>query len=102
MENLSAVITLISQYVDSEWAGLPLVLEVCIYVLLVWSLGRRSPKHEDRMFSALNIHPYLVSYSGWYYVPMYLMEALIVPTRCYMIIYITKRLADEGVVGQKP
>ena len=114
LENLNAVMTIIGQYVGFGGRGgeLFLVLEVCFYVILVWDLSRRSPRREDRlllvflvcvlglglehlskiMFSALNMHPYLVAYSAWYYVPAYLMEALIVPTRCYMIIYIVRRL----------
>ena len=114
LENLSAVMTLIGRHVGFEEWRLPLlVLEVCVYVVLVWGLSRRSPGREDRlllvflvcvlslglehlskiMFSALNTHPYLVAYSAWYYVPAYLMAALIVPTRCYMIIYIIRRFS---------
>ena len=108
IENMKIIITLIGQHIRLEYAALFLLLEVCIYVLLVYSLGRRSPRYKDHlllvflvcvlslglehlskiMFAILNLHPQYVGYSWWYYVPAFLMEALIVPIRCYMIIYI--------------
>lgn len=41
---------------------------------------------------ALTMHPEVVEYSGWYYVPAYLMRSLIIPVRCYVIIYFIHRL----------
>ena len=113
VENMRTVITLVGQHIRLEIAGLLLVLEVCFYVLLVYGLGRRFPKHKDHLllvflicvlslglehlskiiFAILNLHPQFVTYSSWYYVPAFLMNALIVPIRCYMVIYIIKCLS---------
>ena len=89
-----------------------MALELSIYVVLVWSLSYRPHRREDRLFlvfmicvfglglehlsriifSALYLHPDTLSSTAWYYVSLYLMEALIIPIRCYMIIYIIRRL----------
>ena len=111
VENLNAVIDVMEWHLG-EGAGLLIVLEVSIYTLLIWSLNRRSHRREDHLFlvfmicvfslglehlsriifSALNLHPSVVAYTAWYYVSLYLLEALIVSIRCYMIIYIIRRL----------
>ena len=85
-------------------------LEVCAYLLLVWWLARRSRSRKDWLLLAflvgvfglaaghlakfaqtvLTIHPSLGPWS-WYFVPAYLMMALIVPVRCYVAIYFIRR-----------
>ena len=85
-------------------------LEVCFYILLVWWFARRSRSREDWLLLAflagvsglavghlakfaqtvLTVHPYLGGY-GWYFVPAYLMMALIVPMRCYVTIHFIRR-----------
>ena len=85
-------------------------LEVCILFLLVWRFSRRSRSREDWLLLAflagvlalsvghlakfaqtvLTMHPRWASYS-WYFVPAYLMNALIVPVNCYAAIYFIRR-----------
>ena len=87
-------------------------LEVCAYILVVWWFGRRSRRREDDlllgflvgvfglgvghlaqfMYAVLLMHPDVHVYSEWYYVPAYLLMALIVPVRCYVIVYFIRRL----------
>ena len=82
-------------------------LEVCVYMSVVGWLINRSRRREEalllcflaRVFSlgvchlaqilyaVLFLYPDVHSYSGWYYVPAYLLMALIVPVRCYVIVY---------------
>ena len=85
-------------------------LEVCAYVVLVWWLARRSKNRKDWLLLAflvcvfglavghlakfaqtvLTIHPVYGSYV-WYFVPAYLMMALIIPVRCYIAIHFIRR-----------
>ena len=87
-------------------------LEVCAYVLVVWWFGRQSRRREDDlllsflvgvfslgvghlaqfMYAVLFMHPDVQAYSHWYYVPAYLLMALIVPVRCWVIVYCLRRL----------
>ena len=101
-----------SGFFDRE---LLVALEVCVYFLLVWWLGRRSRTGEDRLLlaflagvvalsaghvakfvqSVLTMHPVYVEVNPWHYVPAYLMMALVVPVRCYVAIYFIERLVDR-------
>ncbi len=85
-------------------------LEVCAYMLLVWRLARRSRSREDWLLpvfltgvfglaaghlakfaqSVLALNREQASWS-WYFVPAYLMTALIVPVRCYVAIHFIRR-----------
>ena len=85
-------------------------LEVCILFLLVWRFSRRSRSREDWLLLAflagvlalsaghlakfaqtvLTMYPRWAGYS-WYFVPAYLMNALIVPVNCYAAIYFIRR-----------
>ena len=85
-------------------------LEVCAYLLLVWWFARRSRSRKDWLLLAflagvsglavghlakfgqtvLTMHPHYGNYS-WYFVPAYLMMALIIPVRCYVAIYFVHR-----------
>ncbi len=85
-------------------------LEVCAYLLLIWWFARRSRSRKDWLLLAflvgvfslaaghlakfaqtvLTIHPSLGPWP-WYFVPAYLMMALIVPVRCYVAIYFIRR-----------
>ena len=88
------------------------VVEVCIYVLLVWWFRRPGEGGRDDwllliflvgMFSiaighfamfvhrGFTMHPAFVAHSAWTYVPAYLMMALIVPVRCYLVVYFIRR-----------
>ena len=87
-------------------------IEVCVYILVVWWFGRRSRRREDDlllgflvgvfslgvghlaqfMYAVFLLHPDDHFYSQWYYVPAYLLMALIVPVRCYVIVYFIRRL----------
>ena len=87
-------------------------LEVCAYILVVWWFGRRSRRREDDlllsflvgvfslgvghlgqfMYAVLFMDPDMQSHFNWYYVPAYLLMALIVPVRCWVIVYCLRRL----------
>ena len=95
-------------------AMLRTALEACIYAPLVWWFDRRfrGPGHADRLFLVFLIgvfslgaghlaqfmqivfryHADFVPHSKWYYVPAYLLMALIVPVRCYVAVYFVRRL----------
>ena len=90
---------------------LRVALEVCAYVLLVWYLARRSRSRKDWLLLAflagvfglavghlaqfgqtvLTVPPFFQGVFPWYFVPAYLMMALIVPVRCWVAIYLTRR-----------
>ncbi len=85
-------------------------LEICAYLLLVWRFSRRFRSQEDWLLltflvgvfglaaghlakfaqTVLTIHPSLGPWL-WYFIPAYLMMALIVPVRCYVAIYFIRR-----------
>ena len=84
-----------------------MALEICAYTLLVWWLSRSFRTREGRLLLAFMIgafglaaghlakfvqnvlvmHPFYGS-SDWYFVPAYLMKALVVPVRCFVGIYV--------------
>ena len=88
------------------------VLEICVYALLLAYLSRRSRSREDVLLLAfvagvlglavghlakfahgvLSMHPTLLIQYEWYFVPAYLTEALVVPLRCWIAIYVLRRL----------
>ena len=89
-------------------------LEVCAYVLLVWWLACRSRSRQDWLLLAflvgvaglavghlakfaqtvLTVHPFIQGNFLWYFVPAYLMMALIIPVRCYVAIHFIRRFLD--------
>ena len=95
-----------SRFFDDE---LLTALEVCVYALLVWWLSRRFRSREGRLllafmvgvfglaaghlakfaYSVLFVHPDFGKFA-WYYVPAYLMEALVVPARCFVGLYVLR------------
>ena len=96
-------------------------LETGVYVVLVWAFGRRSRSREDRLLlvflicvfglglehlakiahTVLALHPSIAYHSQWHYVPAYLMTALIVPVRFYVVIYVVRRFMKwEGFAWQ--
>ena len=86
------------------------VLEVCVYAVLVWWLARGSRRRDDALLlaflagaaalaaghlakfgqSVLSMHPNQ-SFQYWYFVPAYLMDALVMPLRCCVGIYLLQR-----------
>ena len=100
-----------SEAFDNE---LLIALEVCVYALLAWWLSGRARNREDTlllvfvagvfglaaghlaMFAqcVLFLHPWqtISLLWEWYFVPAHLMEALVVPLRCCMGIYLVRRL----------
>ena len=84
-----------------------IALEICLYALLVWWLSGRFRTEEGRLLlafmvgafglvaghlakfahSVLFLHPSF-GMREWYFVPAYLMTALIVPVRCFVGIYV--------------
>ena len=90
--------------------GVTIALEICVYALVVWWFSRSSRGREDvlllaflaalsslaaghlAMFAhyALFMHPGF--FFEWYYVPAYLMDALVIPLRCCVGIYFLRRL----------
>ena len=92
---------------DELW----IVLEVFVYVLLVWWLAHRSRSREGWLLlaflvglfglaaghlaklaqSVLTVHPGWGNYI-WYFVPAYLMDAIMIPARCFVAIWLIRRL----------
>ena len=96
-----------------------IALEVCIYAAVVWWFSRRTRGRDDRlllaflvglfglaaghlaklaqgMLAALAVHPQYGGYA-WYFVPAYLMGALVVPARCYVAIWFVRRVLGPGL-----
>ena len=91
-----------------------LALEVCVYALLVWWLSRRFRSGEGALLLAfavgvfalaaghlakfaqnvLAVHPQY-GVHAWTFVPAYLMEALVVPLRCFVGIYVLRCLLAQ-------
>ena len=89
-------------------------LEICAYLILVWGVARRSRGREDWLMltwmvglfslaaghlakfaqSVLTMHPVTGSY-GWYFVPAYLMMALIIPLRFFIVIYCIRHFVGQ-------
>ena len=87
-----------------------IAFEICAYLLLVWRMALRSNNRRDWLLTAfligmfglaaghiakfaqsvLIMHPNEV-YRIWYFVPAYLMAALIIPVRLYIAIYLIRR-----------
>ena len=87
-----------------------IAFEICAYLLLVWRLALRSNERRDWLLmaflvgmfglaaghiakfaqSVLIMHPD-DAYRIWYFVPAYLMTALIIPIRLYIAIYLIRR-----------
>ena len=86
------------------------VLEVFVYVLLVWWFAHRSRSRADWLLlaflagvfglafghlskfvqSVLTIHPDFGNYL-WYFAPAYLMDTVMIPARCYVAIWLIRR-----------
>lgn len=115
VENLINTMQLPHELYTGLFVGLEelfVVLEMGAYVLIVFILNRRSQSHERadhlllvflvcvfalgmqhlaRMVQTfLTLHPEVTIYTNWYYVPAYLMMALIIPVRCYVAIYLIR------------
>ena len=87
-----------------------IAFEICAYLLLVWWLALRSKDRRDWLLvafllgvfglaaghlakfaqSVLTVHPN-VGNQLWYFVPAYLMTALIIPVRLYIAILLIRR-----------
>ena len=88
-----------------------IALEVCVYAAAVWWFTRRSRDRDDRLLlaflvgvfglaaghlakfaqSVLTVHPSNEETFYWYFVPAYLMEAIVVPARCYVAVWLVRR-----------
>ena len=106
-------------FMQSLWGALQIdafdyeiliALEICAYLLLVWRLALRSKERRDWLLLAflvgvfglaaghlakfaqtvLIMHPYHAD-KIWYFVPAYLMTALIIPIRLYVAIWFIRR-----------
>ena len=84
-------------------------LEICAYLLIVWRLALRSNSRRDWLLVAFLVGIFglaaghlakfaqsvLMAHPGdskvWYFVPAYLIAALIVPVRLYIAIYLIRR-----------
>ena len=92
--------------------ALLIAFEICAYLLLAWWLALRSNDRRDWLLlafmvgvfgvaaghiakfaqSVLTMHPNAApAYELWYFVPAYIMEALIIPIRLYIAIYLIRR-----------
>ena len=87
-----------------------IAFEICAYLLLIWRFALRSNERRDWLLlafmvgvfglaaghiakfaqSVLIMHPN-DAYRIWYFVPAYLMTALIIPVRLYIAIYLIRR-----------
>ena len=84
-------------------------LEVCVYLLLVWWFARRSRSRRDWLMLVFLAGVFSLAaghlakfaqtvmldspndpYYPWYFVPAYLMMALITPIRCYVVIHFVR------------
>lgn len=91
-----------------------IALESCAYVLVLGGLARRSNNQQDWLLLAfltgmfalaaghlaqfaqtvLTVHPAYHGAFPWYFVPAYLMMSLIIPVRCFVILYLLRRFVD--------
>ena len=90
-------------------------LEICVYFLLLWWIGRGRRNRDDRFALAflagafalaaghlaafghalLDLHPFYAS-SPWYFVPARLLMALATPVRCFVAIGLIRRFVAPG------
>ena len=88
---------------------LMIALEICAYLLIAWQLARRSNERRGWLLLAFMVGIFglaaghiakfaqivLISHYNeshiWYFVPAYLMTALIIPTRLYIAILLIRR-----------
>ena len=88
-----------------------IALEVCIYAPLVWWLARRAESRLDWLLLAflvgvlslgvghiakfvqtgLTVHSEFQGAFPWYFVPAYLLAALIIPVRCFVALYLIRQ-----------
>ena len=86
-----------------------IALEICVYLLIAWRLALRSNERRDWLLLAFLVGAFglaaghiakfaqivlIMPYYGskvWYFVPAYLMTALIIPIRLYVAIYLIRR-----------
>ena len=87
-----------------------IAFEICAYLLLVWRLALRSNGRRDWLLTAFLIGAFGLAaghiakfaqsvlimhpddaYRIWYFVPAYLMTALVIPIRLYIAIYLIRR-----------
>ena len=91
-------------------------LGVCVILLLVWWFARRTRDEQDWLLlvflvgvfglaaghlakfaqTGLTVHPFIQGGALWYYVPAYLMMALVIPLNCYVAIYFIRRYIRPG------
>lgn len=96
-----------------------IALEVCVYGPLVWWLARRSGSRQDWLLLAflagalslgvghtakfiqtvLTVHPEFQGEFPWYFVPAYLLTALIIPVRCFVALYLIRRFIGSRRPG---
>ena len=101
-----------SRFFDAAGRDGVAVAELCVYLLAVWGVCRRWGWSKEKIgllvvlgtvlaFGVENLvvraqvallyHPRIDSYIHWYYVPGYLVAALMVPLRCYVAIFLLRR-----------
>lgn len=88
-----------------------IALEICAYFSVLGWLVRRSDNQQDWMLLAfltgvfglaaghlaqfaqtvLTVHPAYHGQFPWYFVPAYLMTSLIIPVRCFVVLYLLRR-----------
>ena len=86
-------------------------VEICVYAPLVWWLSRDAEDRRGRLLLALLVgafslgvghiaqfvqtlltqHPYFHGRYMWYFVPAHLLTTLIIPLRCFVVMYLIRR-----------
>ena len=99
--------------IDAFDYELLIALEICAYLLIAWRFALRSNDRRDWLLLAflvgvfglaaghlakfaqtVLISHYTIENHIWYFVPAYLMTALIIPVRLYIAIYLIHRFVD--------
>ena len=92
-----------------------IAFEVGAYALLVWWLSRSSGRGDPKLKLAFMLGVFALAvghlakfaqsvltmdanwaFNNWYFVPAHLMEALVVPVRCYVAICVVQRFVRRG------
>ena len=104
------------RFADAAGTDALAVAELCAYMLAAWGVGRFRGWHDEtvglsavlaavlalgvenlalKAQIALLYDARLETYTYWYYVPGYLVAALMMPVRCYMAVFLLRRFVPR-------